>query len=286
MLIASVNNSSVNQQYQLIKLAWRQYQCAPETLDSACLATLKQQALHAQKIMMAVLASNEAKGQKVLAQEIDFMLEQLEQQFDSIESFNLSLQQQALSKTELEQAIYQDLLCEKIIAAQGLDYPAVTRQEAVDYYHKNKEKFVQGERRKVSHILITINDKYPENKREKAMQRIKHIRAQLNSKKETFIRLAQRHSECPTALNNGLIGDVSRGQLYAELDKILFNMQAKMTSNIIETEIGYHILHCHDITLASETSAEDALKEISKQLNLHRKKKGEKKWLNRLLTTA
>ena len=91
------------------------------------------------------------------------------------------------------------------------------------------------------------------------------------------------HSECPTSLNKGLIGDVCRGQLYPELDSALFNMEADCISSIIETEIGFHLLFCHNIFSAGEMKKEVALKEIQVQLNQHRQKKYEKKWLKSLL---
>lgn len=276
----------VNRQYQLIKLAWSNYQNAPEALDPEALEKVEQQAKVAEKIMTAVLASAEAQNEEVLDQEVEFIFEQLKEQFDSEESFDLSLEQQELSKQELKQAIYQDLLCEKTIDTQSQIYQAATEQEALDYYHKNRERFMRPERRKVSHILITINDEYAENRRAQAESRINGIRKQVLNTIDKFSELAAKYSECPTSLNEGLIGNVSRGQLYPELDEVLFTMQPQTISSVVESEIGLHLLLCHEIFPAGEMSQADAVKEISKQLNEHRKKKCEKKWLSSLLSAA
>jgi nitrogen fixation protein NifM len=273
----------VNQQYQLIKLAWNNYQSAPEELDSEALVKIEQQAKLAQQIMTAVLASDEAQQEKVKEQEVEFVFEQLKEQFDSEESFDLSLEQQELSTLTLKQAIYQDLLCEKTIDAQSQNYPAATEQEALEYYQKNKARFEHPERRKVSHILITINDEYPENRRAQAQHRINGLKKQLSKNIDKFGDLALKYSECPTSLNKGLVGNVSRGQLYPELDKVLFHMQPQTVSSVVESEVGLHLLLCHEIFPAGETPQADALKEICKQLNQHRKKKCEKKWLSSLL---
>ena len=279
-------DAPVNPQYQLIKLAWNNYQNAPEALEPEALEKIEQQAKVAEKIITAVLASAEAQNEQVIDQEVEFIIEQLKEQFDNQESFDLSLKQQELSRQQLKQAIYQDLLCEKVIDAQSSNYTAVTEQEALDYYLKNKEKFQHPERRKVSHILITINDEYAENKRPQAQKKIEKLSNRLKHHIAEFSNLALQHSECPTALNNGSIGVVTRGQLYPELDAVLFNMKANRVSSVIESENGFHLLLCHEIYPAGEMSQEDAVKEISKQLNEHRKKKCEKKWLSSLLTPA
>ncbi|WP_413699046.1 nitrogen fixation protein NifM [Psychromonas sp. KJ10-10] len=276
-------NISVNFQYQLIKLAWAQYQTSPESVDASCLAKLTQQAKGAQKIIMAVLSSEVAKDHSVITEEIDFVFEQLVSQFEHPENFRLSLKAQKLTEKDLQQAIYQDLLCEKIIDAQSQNYRVATTQEALDYYENNKQQFMHPEHRHVSHILITINDEYTENQKGNALSRINTLRAKLVNKPDTFAKQALTHSECPTALNNGVVGTVSRGQLYPELDNVLFAMQPGKISSVVESEIGYHLLYCHEIYPAFESPKEEALTEITKQLNQHRKSKCEKKWLSSLL---
>ena len=286
MLVKVPLKKEVNFQYQLIKLAWNQYKSAPESLDPTVLAKLEQQAKVAQKIMSAVLASQEAEQEQVKDQEVTFLFEQLQEQFDDPASFELSLKEQGLTEQALQEAIYQDLICEKAMATQGQDYLQVTEQEALSYYENNRERFSHSERRKVSHILITINDEYAENERAKALAKIEKLGNRLKHHIKDFANLALQHSECPTSLHKGFIGEVSRGQLYPEIDNVLFNMQPGRISSVVETEIGFHLVLCHEITPAGEIAKVDALKEITAQLNQHRQKKCEKKWISSLLAVA
>ena len=284
MLVKEATNILVNLQYQIIKLAWSQYQSSPESLTPDVLSKLEKQAIVAQKIMTEVLGCEEAKNERVKDQEVQFFVDELQQQFDSIESFELSLKEQGLTKETLQQAIYQDLICEKTLATQSQGYPKVSEGEALVYFQNNKALFLQPERRKVSHILITINDEYSDNERQNALAKITKLGARLKHHIADFPNLALQHSECPTSLNKGFIGDVSAGQLYPELDSVLFNMEVGQISSIIETEIGFHLLLCHEISVAGEMQKQNALKEITTQLNLHRQKKYEKKWLASLLS--
>jgi len=228
MLVKEPVNKEVRYKFQLVKLAWLQYKSMPEDLDADTLAKLEKQAMLAQQITEAVLATPEAQSQ---------------------------------------------------------DYPRVTEQEALTYYENNSERFSRPERRKVSHILITVNDEYEENQREKALAKVEKLANRLKDHIKDFANLALQHSECPTALNNGLIGDVSRGQLYPELDLVLFNMQVNQISSVIETELGFHLIVCHEILAAGEIEKQDALQQITTQLNEHRQKKLEKKWISNLFAT-
>ena len=286
MLIKETANTLVNLQYQLIKLAWKKYQSSPESLAADVLNKLQQQAKIAQKIMTEVLACEEAKNERVKDQEVQFLFAELQQQFDNIESFELSLQEQGLSEDVLQQAIYQDLICEKTLASQSKGYAKVSEEEALLYYQKNSVRFSQPERRKVSHILITINDEYADNEYQKSFAKIKKLANRLQHHIADFANLALQHSECPTSLNKGFIGDVVLGQLYPELDDVLFKMKVGHISSIIETELGFHLLLCHEISAAGDMQKKIALKAIISQLNLHRQKKHEKRWICNLLAAA
>ena len=84
MLTKEQNRSAVSLAYQLIKLAWNHGQCDPESLDANTLKKLQAQAQVAEKIIMAVLHSSAAKKQLVRQEEVDFIIEELQQQFLSL----------------------------------------------------------------------------------------------------------------------------------------------------------------------------------------------------------
>ncbi|MBK7954464.1 MAG: peptidylprolyl isomerase [Candidatus Accumulibacter sp.] len=65
------------------------------------------------------------------------------------------------------------------------------------------------------HILVTIHEQLADNQRQPARDRIEAIRSRLLKEPQRFAEQALKHSECPTAINGGLLGSVPRGQLYA-----------------------------------------------------------------------
>lgn len=269
--------------YQLMKIASAQYSTTPDKLNQEQLKKLHQQVQLSSKMMRAVLASDEAADEKITAHEVNLIVTHLSQQCASKKEFETALLSQGLTIETVREAIYQDLLCEKTIHKQGLQHEKVSSQQVAYYYHKNREKFHHPERRKVSHILITINDQYPENRREQAVARLAELENLLQDNIHQFAELALQHSECPTALNGGLIGSVERGLLHAQLDEALFSMKTGELSGQIESETGLHLIYCSEITPKGDQSEQDALQEIRTQMNLHRAKKKQKLWINSLL---
>ncbi len=62
-----------------------------------------------------------------------------------------------------------------------------------------------------------------------------------------FADLAKRHSESETRWRGGLLGNVAAGTLATEVDRIIANLAAGETSDILETEEGLTLLYCERI---------------------------------------
>ena len=82
---------------------------------------------------------------------------------------------------------------------------------------------------------------------------------------ERFGELAMRHSECPTAMQEGRLGRIKPGQLYPELDRVAFAMKEGAFSEIIESPMGFHILYCE----CCHPPHEKGLDEVREQLREH-----------------
>jgi nitrogen fixation protein NifM len=94
-----------------------------------------------------------------------------------------------------------------------------------------------------------------------------------------FAELALKHSECPTALQNGLLGTVGRGKLYPELDAMLFQLAADEISAVVESEMGFHVLHCRKIYPANTMTLEQARPRIRQSLQDRAKMKKQRQWI-------
>lgn len=144
----------------------------------------------------------------------------------------------------------------------------VTETEAEIFYRLNPGRFARPERRTVRHILITYDT--PEE-RAAAAALLNDLAAKLRAGAD-FAKLALRHSQCPTAVQDGLVGSVPRGQLFPELDAALFALAAGEVSAVLETEIGLHILRCDAILPADTIPFADVRDRIVAALNAQRRR--------------
>jgi peptidyl-prolyl cis-trans isomerase C len=143
---------------------------------------------------------------------------------------------------------------------------SATDTDAELFYRLNPERFLRPERRTVRHILITFNT--PEE-RHKAELQLNELAEKLRSGAD-FAKLALRHSQCPTALEGGLVGNVPRGQLFPQLDAVLFTLEPGELAPAVETEVGLHLLRCEAILPPDTIPFEMVRERIIAALNKNR----------------
>jgi nitrogen fixation protein NifM len=162
--------------------------------------------------------------------------------------------------------------------------PNISDVEIGIYYHIHAEQFNSPERREVCHIFISINPDYPENTEDMALIRAQEIAEKLQKKPHKFADLALKHSECPTALQGGVLGTVARGTLYPEIDAVLFNLKAGQVSDAVKSEIGFHVVLCKNIHNAETLSLAKATPKIRQLMKERARRTCQRAWIASLPT--
>lgn len=132
------------------------------------------------------------------------------------------------------------------------------------WYLAHKAMFVRPEQRLTHHILLTVNDDASD--RDAMLAQMRTLLHTLAASREAFAELALRHSHCPSALEGGRIGWVSRGLLYPELDVALFSLGRNALSEPVETALGWHLLWCEDIRPPEAMAEAEALEKAREYL--------------------
>lgn len=161
-------------------------------------------------------------------------------------------------------------------AASGTQPPE--RHELERFYHQHPERWHVPERRKLSHILITVQDAFPENHDAEARRRIDEARSAIVAG-ASFADIARRVSECPTALEGGQLGTVAPGRLFPELDAVAFALPAGALSEPVRTTLGWHVLQCQEILPESYQLFEDVVDQLSVALLKRRRLATQKHWV-------
>ncbi|MBF0471141.1 MAG: nitrogen fixation protein NifM [Gammaproteobacteria bacterium] len=229
-----------------------------------------------------VISSSEAAVVYISEQQLTEAVAEVEGRYESHTDFVADLEANGLSESLLRQALYRELLFDGVLQRIGAQSAEVTDDEVRSYHEAHPEKFHLPQRRLARHILITVNNDYPENSEVQARQRLEEIATRLGSEPDQFAQFAKRYSECPTAMEGGKLGELRPGQLYPELDRELFTMSEGAVSPLLRSEIGFHLLFLEKIVPEAVIPFSAAAPKIRQLLQQQRQRAQQKRWIAQL----
>jgi peptidyl-prolyl cis-trans isomerase C len=265
--------------YALLRAALALFKKTPDELQEAELRQAAAQAINEFKIENRVLNAQEAGAVIISDMELQAAYQEIRDRYEDDESFFSDLEKNNLNKDTLRAALYRQCRVNVVMELIASRAPDVNEVEIGIYYHLHPEQFNRPELREACHIFISINPDYPENTRETALSRMQEIKAKLQKKPYKFAELALKHSECPTALQGGVLGIVPRGKLYPELDAVLFSIKAGEVSEVVESEIGFHLVLCKQIQRAETLSLQKAAPKIRQLMKERSRRTCQRAWL-------
>ena len=232
-----------------------------------------------------ILSTPEAASIALAPASIDAAWHEIRARYASDAAFDAALGDAGLARAGLRVAIERSLRVDAVLERVG-GVVEVSETDVELFYLIHNERFVRPERRSVRHLLITINDAFKGNRRANARWRIESILRRVQKAPQRFAELATRYSECPTALNGGLIGTVRRGMLYAELDRVAFELDVGQVSPIVESENGFHLVQCVAIEPAGTLTLGQVAARIRESLAESKRRSVQKQWIEALIDKA
>jgi len=139
-----------------------------------------------------------------------------------------------------EQVAIEYLVLDEPAATQGV---TVTDQDIADYYAQNKSQFTRPERRRASHILVTLPSGADEATKAKARAEADALLQEARANPEGFADLARSRSQDPgSAGQGGDLGWIARNTLFNSVEDAVYGLQPGEISGVIESPFGFHIL--------------------------------------------
>ena len=154
----------------------------------------------------------------------------------------------------------------RLVAAKvPADFP--TDAQVREYYDKNKDKLVLGERFHVWQIFLPLADP-KDNKAAAALQKqAEGIASDISEGKLDFGEAAAKYStHDPSRHNGGYMGLVAVSQLKPDISKSLLSLAEGAVSKPIHTDAGLHILKRGARVAAEPLSLEEAAPQIRQLL--------------------
>ena len=267
--------------YLMVKIATDKFKVNPDYLSADQLDIVDNEVKKLAHINNSILRTAEAQQVQVSASDLLAAYQQCQEQFESEQAFYATLKQQGLTVEGFKVALRQELHCDRVMEYVAKDVPELDKSRALEYYSQHTKEFSREKTWKLSQILITINNQFSDNTRTKAFARITRVRE--DAQQTPFSTLALSHSECPSALHEGLLGWCEEGKLYPEITEVLHSLPIGQISAPIETEIGFHLVLCHEVKPARVATFEEVWPFLQKKHTDRAKQYLQRQWLNRRL---
>jgi len=234
---------------------------------------VREQALD--RLIIWKLLEEEIKEAKIVATEeevIEQIKEVAAQQKLSLDEFKAMLQARGMNFDEWKQQMKFEMRIQfqKLVEAKMGDQINVTETDANNFYSANIQRFQMPEQVKASHILIqpdtTDPNTDPNEAKAKALAKAQDLLKQIKEGAD-FAELAKATGGYPSAPRGGDLGFRPRGGGWdAVFEKAAFGLKIGQTSDVVETQFGYHIIMVTDRKEAGVTTFEQAKDNIIKML--------------------
>ncbi len=224
------------------------------------------------QLVVYTLLSQESKrrGITIAETEVDAKMAQLKSQFPTGEAFEKALKERGMTVDSLKKDARVDMSVNKLMESETAALPGPSDLEAKDFYDKNPDRFKQEESVRASHILVRVDEKAAAPARKKARAEIDAVLKQAKAGAD-FAKLAQQHSQDGSAAQGGDLNYFSRGQMVPAFDKVAFELKPGQISDVVTTQLGYHIIKAVDRKPARVIPFEEASPQVKQFLSEQKK---------------
>jgi peptidyl-prolyl cis-trans isomerase SurA len=188
------------------------------------------------------------------------------------------LKREGMSLDDLKRNIERSVLRREVLRRELESKVTATEAEARADYDAHKADYVRPPTVHLSEIVIRSQDA---SATALARDLVRRARAG-----EDFAALARTYSQVPSRVSGGDLGELRRGELTGDLEKIVFALPKGGVSDPIRTTEGFRILHVADRTEGSVVPFEEAKAEILKRLTQDRTSKAYEEYMEGLRKTA
>jgi peptidyl-prolyl cis-trans isomerase C len=277
-------------QYHLLRAASELFQSSIATLKPEQYAEAERQAKQTFSLEDLVLSSDEAGDVLIPDNQVQDAYQEVVGRYSDEHEFEADLAKNRMDSTGLRLALRRELIFDAVMQRVGAARDAITETDERLFYELHHARFAAPERRTARHILVTINDDYDENTRAAARARLEAIADKLRvdtsaanaDAVQRFARQARRHSECPSAMDQGKIGTLIRGQLYPQVDAALFALDEGGISGIVESPLGLHLVLCERIQPPRTLPFHQVRERIHQALEQRHRRETQRAWLAEL----
>ena len=239
-----------------------------QPIPDAQMTQMKQDVLDSLIDRELLYQESKKKGIQINSEAVDDQLKNIQHRYPNKDDFKKLLKEMGMSESDVKAQIERGMAIQALIDKEVADKIQISDEESKSFYDNNPQFFEQPEQVKASHILIKVAADAPEAQKAEARKKIESVQQKMKQG-EDFADLAKTYSEGPSGPNGGDLGYFRRGQMVKPFEDAAFSLKINETSDIVETQFGYHLIKVVDKKPAKKM----AYAEVKDRLNDHLKQK-------------
>ena len=198
------------------------------------------------QLIVQELLWQEAKRRNFIVEDefVDTRLQEMKNGFDTEQAFRFKIQAGGFTEETYREDIRQQVSVQRMISQGIAPGISISDEEVEIFYEANMDQMQRPVAVHARHILIK-----PESAKPEAQQAAKNeageILAEIRAGAD-FVELATERSQAPSAPQGGDLGYFGPGQMVEPFEKAAFVLQPGETSDVVQTQFGYHIIRVED----------------------------------------
>ena len=267
--VAVVNGVTISKDTYDRELDFFVRRAAPggQQIPDVQMAQMKSEVLESLIDRELLFQESKKKGIQVKSDAVSDQLQKIQQRYPNKEEFKKLLSNMGLTESDVQAQIERGMAIQELLDKEVTGKIKVSDEETKAFYDKNPQLFQQPEQIKASHILIKVQADAPADQKAEARKKIEDVQQKVK-KGEDFATLAKTYSEGPSGPKGGDLGYFRRGQMVKPFEEAAFSLKPDETSEIVETQFGYHLIKVNDKKPAKKMT----YAEVKDRLNEHLKK--------------
>ena len=235
------------------------------------------------------LVFQEAQNQKIQIEEkeVDQQMEEFKKRFSNETSLEDALRREGLTLNTMRERLHRQAMIRRMHDMEIRSKIVISPLEIESYYGAHPEEFSSEERLRVRSLTIKKNDEARQKgvTDEVAKAKIRDLREKILLGR-SFEELAKQYSEDSTAKTGGLGDWISRGDMIAAIDDVVFKLKKGEISQVVETPLGYHLFRLEDLKENRKRTIQEAREEIFAKVFQEKARKRFGEWTSELKRNA
>ena len=196
----------------------------------------------------------------------------------SPQAFIQGLAKEGSTMESFSNDIRQQMIRSRLLRMQLRKKVIVGDEEIGEYYNKHREEYEGKEAVRIKQIVLLLPRGADAQQKAKIKEQVRQIHQRLVAGEE-FDLLAAKYSQVAGAEHGGDIGFIERGMVIQEVEEAAFRLAVGQTSDVIETETGFHIIKAVDKRGAGLKPIAAVREEIKMKLEDEKMEKKYHEWM-------